>query len=88
MADYTKHQKKIIQGYYDNRDDIMLAKLGELVTELVLADSEAKVKRLWSRVEKALKGLKLQPATIAHILKQQKPEILASHLRDLQSKKR
>ena len=66
--EYSKHQKSIISGYYDNLDSIMLQKLGELVTELFLADSATKKKRLWERVEKAMAKLKIHPAIAQHIL--------------------
>jgi len=40
--DYSQYQKAVISGYYNNLDTIMLDKLGELVTELYLADTQAK----------------------------------------------
>ena len=81
MPDYTPHQKKIIERYYDNRDQIMLDRLGEIVTELYLADSEKAQKRLWLRAAKAMEALKIQPRLMEHILAQQKPEVLATNLR-------
>jgi len=81
MADYSPHQKKIISRYYDNRDQIMLAKLQEIVTELYLADSESKQNRLWKRAESAMKSLKIPATQIAHLLEQKKPETLAHNLR-------
>jgi len=81
MPDYTPHQRKIIQRYYDHREQIMLDKLSECVTELMLADSEAKRKRLWSRAEKAMQTLRVPERVIAHILAGQDPEMLARHLR-------
>jgi len=81
MTDYTRHQKKIIERYYDRRDEIMLAKLQEIVTELYLAESDAKRDQLWKRADKAMKGLRI-PGTIAqHILVQAKPEVLAKNVR-------
>ena len=50
MPDYSKHQKKIIERYYDHRDVIMLTKLGEIVTELYLATSDKKRDQLWSTI--------------------------------------
>ena len=82
MPDYTPHQKKIIERYYDNRDHIMLDRLGEIVTELYLAESDKARKRLWSRAAKAMKALKVPPRLIEHILAQKKPEILATNLRN------
>jgi len=80
--DYSAHQKAVISGYYDNLDTIMLQKLGELVTELYLADSKAKKDRLWQRAHKAMVKLKVPPAIIDHIMKKQDVEILAKNLQD------
>ncbi len=78
----SKYQKNVIAGYYENRDTIMLQKLGELVTELYLADSDAKRKRLWDRTHKAMTKLKVKPAIIAHIMEKQDVTILAKNLED------
>ena len=82
MADYSNHQRKLINRYYENRDDIMLTKVQELVTELYLAETKAKKDQLWGRVRKALGNLKIKPAMIDHVVESQDPEILASHLQD------
>lgn len=37
--EYSPYQKSVISGYYNNLDTIMLQKLGELVSELYIADS-------------------------------------------------
>ncbi len=87
MADYTRHQKKIIDRYYDNRDDIMLTKLSELVTELYLADTDSKRDRLWKRVETAIANLKIKESLATHILSKRSPELLASHLKDWMSQR-
>jgi hypothetical protein len=80
MADFTPHQRKIIDRYYDHRDEIMLNKLQEIVTEIYLATSEKKIEQLWGRAEKAMTQLKT-PATVARdILSQRKPEVLAKHV--------
>lgn len=80
--DYTEYQKDVISGYYKNLDTIMLGKLGELVSELYLADSKAKKKRLWERAHKAMIKLKVPPAIINHIIQQEDVEILAKNLQD------
>lgn len=82
MPDFTPYQKKVIDRYYEHRDPIMLARLGEIASELYLADTEAKLKRLWTRAETAMKALKIPASQIQHILEKRKPEILAEHLRD------
>jgi len=85
--EYSQYQKSVITGYYNNLDTIMLQKLGELVTELYLAETQAKKDRLWDRVHKAMVKLKIPPAIIDHIMKQQDVEILAKNLQDWQSGK-
>ncbi len=85
--EYSQFQKSVISGYYNNLDTIMLQKLGELVTELYLADKQAKKDRLWDRAHKAMVKLKITPAIIDHIMKKQDVEILAKNLQDWQGGK-
>ena len=80
--DYSQYQKGVISGYYNNLNTIMLGKLGELVTELYLADTKAKKDRLWQRVHKAMVKLKVSPAIINHIMQKEDVEILAKNLQD------
>lgn len=82
MGDFTPHQKKIISRYYDNREQIMLTRLQEIVTELYLADSEAKQARLWKRAEAAMKSLKIAAPAVARLMDQKKVEALAHSLRE------
>jgi 4-alpha-glucanotransferase len=78
----SKYQTEVISRYYEHLDTIMLQKLGELVTELYLAETAAKQKRLWLRAHKAMLKLKVPPAIIVHIMKKQSVEILAKNLQD------
>ncbi len=80
--DYSQYQKGVISGYYNNLDTIMLGKLGELVTELYLADTKAKKDRLWERAHKAMVKLKVSPTIINHIMQKGDVEILAKNLQD------
>ncbi len=80
--DYSQYQKDVISGYYNNLDTIMLGKLSELVTELYLADTEARKNRLWQRAHKAMVKLKIPPAIIQHIMQKEDVEILAKNLQD------
>ncbi len=82
MPDLSRHQRKIVERYYDHRDTIMLGKLQELVTELYLTDTEKKQARLWKRVDAAMTNLKVKPELRAHILSRRDPELLAGHIRD------
>ena len=79
---YSQYQKAVISGYYNNLDTIMLQKLGELVTELYLADTGAKQNRLWQRANKAMVKLKVPPAIIDHIMEKKDVQILAKNLQD------
>ena len=85
--EYSKYQKSVISGYYNNLDTIMLQKLGELVTDLYLADTQTKKDRLWDRAYKAMIKLKIKPAIVDHIMKKQDVEILAKNLQDWQGGK-
>ncbi len=80
----TRHQKGIVNRYYEHRDTIMLAKLGEAVSELYLCDSEAKAKRLWTSVETALKNLKVPAARADRIVASRDVKALANLLQELQ----
>lgn len=80
--DYSQYQKDVISNYYLNLNMIMLGKLGELVTELYLADTQAKQNRLWQRANKAMIKLKVPPAIIDHIMEKKDVEVLAKNLQD------
>ena len=82
MPDYSRHQKKIIERYYDHRDDIALARLGDIVSELYLADSQRKRDLLWKRAEKAMIALKVKDTLRSTILQRRDPETLARRLRE------
>ena len=82
MPDYTPHQRRIIRNYYDNRSDLMLQKLAELVSELAVEEDEKTRRRLWTRAEKALRNLKVPSARIARILESQDANLLAEVVKD------
>ena len=84
----SKYQDEVIGRYYDNLDTIMLGKLGELVTELYLADTPARKDRLWQRAHKAMTKLKVSPAIIGHIMEKRDVEILAKNLQDWHAKQK
>ena len=58
MPKRSNYQDRVIRNYYQNRDEIMLQRLGELVTDLFLAEGKAKT-RLWKRVGEVLEKLKV-----------------------------
>jgi hypothetical protein len=78
----SHYQQRLIAGYYENLDAIMLDKLGELVTELYLVESPAKRNSLWQRAEKAMQNLKIPRPIIDHIMQKKDVQILAKNLQD------
>ncbi len=86
MADYSKHQQKIIKNYYDNVDAISLQKLGESVTELYLSEGK-KRQQQWKRIVTALEKLKVPKSRIDNLLKQDDPALVAKLLEELLAKK-
>ena len=67
---YSGYQQDVISRYYENLDTIMLGKLQEIVTDLYLAETEAKEKRLWERVDKAMQKLKIKPTALLQAIEQ------------------
>jgi len=82
MPEFSDHQRKVIDRYYDQRDAIMLNKLQELVTELYLAETDKKRERLWARVRAAMVNLKVKTGLIDHIASSRDPAILARNVQD------
>jgi hypothetical protein len=80
----SNYQKDIVSNYYANLDSIMLQKLGELVSELYLAENDKQKERLWQRIHKAMLNLKIPPAIIDHIMRKKNVKILAMNLNDWQ----
>lgn len=86
MAEYTKYQQKLIQRYYDNRDDIALQRVQELVTELYLSEGKKRIKH-WESLALHLGKLGVKPDVIAHLRKEDKPELVASLVEKMIAKK-
>jgi len=81
---YSRHQQKIIKRYYEHVDTIALQQLGEIVTELYLAESKDKADRVWARVEKLLGKVDANPAEARKLLEDRSVERLAQLVSDLQ----
>jgi hypothetical protein len=84
--DFTQGQKKIINRYYEHRDTIALNNLGEIVSELALAETDKARDRLWKRVETALAHLRANDVRVDKILKDRSLEGLARVLNELHAK--
>lgn len=85
MAKRSNYQQRVIRNYYQNRDAIALQKLGEMVTDLYLAEGKAQ-ERLWKRVGAALEKLDLPKARVEHVLASQNPSMVADLVKELHGK--
>ena len=74
---YSAHQQRIIKNYYKNKDNIQTQKLGEIIAEIYLADTDKKKAALWKRVEKTLAHLEVHPKTIKFVVESQDLETLS-----------
>ena len=81
----SNYQDRVIRNYYQNRDDIMLQRLGELVTDLFLAEGKAKT-RIWKRVAEILEKLKVPKSEIEHLVRSDNPTLVANVLKKLLEK--
>ena len=78
----SNYQDRIVRNYYQNLDALMIQRLGELVTDLYLAEGEAKI-RLWKRVGTTLEKLKIPKTQIQHLLQSDNPTLVANLLQKL-----
>ena len=85
MAKRSAYQDRVIRNYYKNRDDIMLQRLGELVTDLFLAEGKAKAK-VWARVAEILEKLQVPKSQIQHLVRSDNPTLVANTLKKLLEK--
>lgn len=82
MAKRSPYQERIIRNYYQNRDSIMLQRLGDLVSDLYLAEGKAR-QRLWNRIAAAMQKLGVPADRIAHLRHSDNPSLVASLLQEL-----
>jgi hypothetical protein len=85
MPERSRYQQRIIKNYYDNRESIALQRVQELVTELYLTEGKVREKH-WKSVAAHLEKLGVAPDTIDHLLREQKPELVATLVSKLSSK--
>ncbi|MBL4808986.1 MAG: hypothetical protein JKY43_02885 [Phycisphaerales bacterium] len=76
--EYSGAQRKIINRYYDNHDNILATRLGEIVTDIALAqDNQKKLDRLWIRAQQALSKTAIKPEAWNKIIQSRDPKALA-----------
>ena len=83
--DRTRHQEKIIQNYYRNRDAISLQKLQEQITELYLADGRNR-ERYWKTIAGHLVKLGIPQERIDYFVRQDDPSLVAREVERLMKK--
>jgi len=76
VAERSKYQQNIIRNYYENRENIALQRVQELVTELYLAEGK-KRKTQWDRLETHLLKLEVKQKTIDQLRKKDDPMLVA-----------
>jgi hypothetical protein len=86
MAKRSHYQQRVIRDYYKNRDAIMLQRLGEMVTDLYLAEGKARA-RLWKRIAQALEHLEVPAARIEHLVQSDNPSLVADLVKTLIERK-
>ena len=85
MTNRTKYVEKIIKNYYNNRGEIALQRVQELVSELYLSEGKAR-ERHWKNMATHLEKLGVKPAQIEHLRQKDNPELLANFVAGLVKK--
>ena len=85
MAQLTRHQQSIVKRYYENRDSVLLQRLGEQVTDLYLAEGKKRAK-LWQSIEASLEKLGVPKSRIDHVCGSDDARQLATLLQELLAK--
>jgi len=86
MAKRSSYQDRVIRNYYRNQDAIGLQRLGEMVTELYLAEGKSR-SRLWQRVAACLGKLEVPQERIDHLVASDNPSLLANLVKQLLDRK-
>jgi hypothetical protein len=82
---YSKFQQKAIKNFYDNRENISLQRLGELVTDLYLAEKKGRAAK-WKQIAAALERVGVPKSEIDHLVKKDDPALLAKKVSELTGK--
>ncbi len=80
--EFTPHQKKIVDRYYQHHDTIQSNKLSELVSELWLCEDEKAAVKLWGKAQVALMRLGVDANTVAQVVGKRDMEGLAKLVAD------
>jgi len=85
MAKRTPYQDRIVRRYYQKQDQILVQRLGDLVTDLYLAEGKNRV-RLWKRTAEILEKLKVPKDRVQHVCQSDNPALVAEVLKEILGK--
>ena len=85
MAKHSSYQQRAIRNYYENQGNILLQRLGDLVTDLYLAEGQARV-RLWKRIADTLEKLKTPKPRVDRLVAGDNPALVVDLLKELLEK--
>jgi hypothetical protein len=85
MENRTKFQEKAIRNFYDNRSEIAIQRLQELITDLYLSEGKKRAQH-WRNAVTHLEALNVPAKQIDHLVKTDKPELVAQLLQKLSKK--
>lgn len=80
----SSHQRRIVNRYYQHKDTLMLDKLGQVVSDLYLADDAKQAQRLWKTAHTALLNTSANAARVERIVAQRDIKALAALVAELQ----
>jgi hypothetical protein len=82
-----KQAARFVPGTADqNQDQILIQRLGDLVTDLYLSEGKGRV-RLWKRTVEILEKLKIPNDRVQHVCQSDNPALVAEVLKELLEKK-
>jgi hypothetical protein len=82
---YSPHQQKIIKRFYQEQPTILRDRLATLVGDLYLAEGKKRT-RLWQQAAEAMQKLGYTEQRIQHVVNSDKPELLATVVKELEAK--
>ncbi len=85
MPERSKYQQKVIQRYYDNREQIDQQRLSELVTNLFLAEGDKKRRSLWDKASEAMVRLGVPQSRVDHVVGTGDPVQLAEVVKEIEA---
>lgn len=86
QREYSRYQQKVIQRYYDNREQIDEQRLSELVTNLYLSEGK-KREKLWVTARDLMLRLGVPESRVEHVVASNDAAILAEVMSDIQAGK-